>query len=195
MARAHDPTYLPEGLPVPQDDGLSDHLPGMRLPSVPLMSTAGEQVDLSRLPAKTVVYCYPRTGRPDQDSPQGWDEIPGARGCTPQSCSFRDHHAELRELGARVFGLSTQSTGYQREAVARLHLPFELLSDEDLAFAGALSLPTFEADGMILIKRLTLVLEDGRIEKVFYPVFPPGKNADEVLAWLRRQRSGEDRDG
>ena len=143
----------------------------------------------------TVVYCYPMTGRPDRDLPQGWDEIPGARGCTPQSCSFRNHHAELGELCARVFGLSTQSTGYQRETVGRLHLPFELLSDEDLAFAGALSLPTFEADGMILIKRLTLVLEDGRIEKVFYPVFPPGKNVDEVLAWLRRQRSEEDRDG
>jgi peroxiredoxin len=186
---------LPQGIPAPTDDGAADHLPGMRLPSVPLSSTSGGTVDLSALSEATVVYCYPMTGRPDRDLPQGWDEIPGARGCTPQSCSFRDHHAELRELGARVFGLSTQSTGYQREAVVRLHLPFELLSDEDLAFAGALSLPTFEADGMILIKRLTLVLEDGRIEKVFYPVFPPGKNADEVLAWLRRQRSGEDRDG
>jgi peroxiredoxin len=186
---------LPQGIPAPTDDGAADHLPGMRLPSVPLFSTSGGTVDLSALSDATVVYCYPMTGRPDRDLPQGWDEIPGARGCTPQSCSFRDHHAELRELGARVFGLSTQSTGYQREAVARLHLPFELLSDEGLAFAGALSLPTFEADGMILIKRLTLVLEDGRIEKVFYPVFPPGKNADEVLAWLRRQRSGEDRDG
>jgi peroxiredoxin len=186
---------LPQGIPAPTDDGAADHLPGMRLPSVPLSSTSGGTVDLSALTEATVVYCYPMTGRPDRDLPQGWDEIPGARGCTPQSCSFRDHHAELRELGARVFGLSTQSTGYQREAVVRLHLPFELLSDEDLAFAGALSLPTFEADGMILIKRLTLVLEDRRIEKVFYPVFPPGKNADEVLAWLRRQRSGEDRDG
>jgi peroxiredoxin len=186
---------LPEGIPAPSDDGAADHLPGMRLPSVPLTSTSGATVDLSALSGETVVYCYPMTGRPDRDLPHGWDEIPGARGCTPQSCSFRDHHAELGELGARVFGLSTQSTGYQREAVGRLHLPFELLSDENLAFAGALSLPTFEADGMILIKRLTLVLEDGRIEKVFYPVFPPGKNADEVLAWLRWQRSGEDRDG
>ena len=195
MADTEKAYDLPQGIPAPTDDGAADHLPGMRLPSVPLSSTSGGTVDLSALSETTVVYCYPMTGRPDRDLPQGWDEIPGARGCTPQSCSFGDHHAELRELGARVFGLSTQSTGYQREAVARLHLPFELLSDEDLAFAGALSLPTFEADGMILIKRLTLVLEDGRIEKVFYPVFPPGKNADEVLAWLRRQRSGEDRDG
>ncbi len=195
MADTEKAYDLPQGIPAPTDDGAADHLPGMRLPSVPLSSTSGGTVDLSALSEATVVYCYPMTGRPDRDLPQGWDEIPGARGCTPQSCSFRDHHAELRELGARVFGLSTQSTGYQREAVVRLHLPFELLSDEDLAFAGALSLPTFEADGMILIKRLTLVLEDGRIEKVFYPVFPPGKNADEVLAWLRRQRSGEDRDG
>ncbi len=114
MARAHDPTYLPENLPVPGNDGASDHLPGLRLPSVPLMSTAGEPLDLSRLSGRTVVYCYPRTGRPDQDSPRGWDEIPGARGCTPQSCSFRDHHEELRALGARVFGLSTQDTEYQR---------------------------------------------------------------------------------
>ena len=195
MADTEKAYDLPQGIPAPTDDGAADHLPGMRLPSVPLSSTSGGTVDLSALSEATVVYCYPMTGRPDRDLPQGWDEIPGARGCTLQSCSFRDHHAELRELGARVFGLSTQSTGYQREAVVRLHLPFELLSDEDLAFAGALSLPTFEADGMILIKRLTLVLEDGRIEKVFYPVFPPGKNADEVLAWLRRQRSGEDRDG
>ena len=143
-------------------------------------------MDLSKLPGRTVVYCYPRTGRPDQDMPRGWDEIPGARGCTPQSCSFRDHYGELRALGARVFGLSTQNTEYQREAAGRLHLPFELLSDERLEFAGALALPTFEADSMILLKRLTLVIEDGRIEKVFYPVFPPDKNAEEVIGWLSR---------
>ena len=186
MVRAHDPTYLPEGLPVPADDGGSDHLPGMRLPSVPLMSTAGEPVDLSRLSGRTVVYCYPRTGRPEQDSPRGWDEIPGARGCTPQSCSFRDHHEELRALGARVFGLSTQDTEYQREAIRRLHLPFELLSDEQLEFARALNLPTFEADSMTLLKRITLIISSGRIEKVFYPVFPPDKNAQEVIEWLSR---------
>jgi peroxiredoxin len=181
---------LPEGIPAPTDDGAADHLPGIRLPSVPLNATSGDTVDLSTLSGKTVVYCYPMTGRPGKDLPQGWDEIPGARGCTPQACSFRDHHAELAQLGARVFGLSTQSTGYQREAVGRLRLPFDLLSDEDLAFAEALSLPTFEADRMILLRRLTLVIEDGRVEKVFYPVFPPGKNAEEVLAWLRQQRSG-----
>ncbi len=177
---------LPEGLPVPGDDGACDHLPGVALPSLALLSTAGNSVDLSGLPGRTVVYCYPRTGRPGEDLPPGWDDIPGARGCTPQSCSFRDHHAELRELGARVFGLSTQDTDYQREAAGRLHLPFELLSDQDLRFAEALSLPTFEAEGMTLIKRLTLVVRDGRVEKVFYPVFPPDKNAGEVVEWLSR---------
>jgi peroxiredoxin len=185
MANTADVYELPEGIPVPTDDGASDHLPGMQLPSVALMSTTGKLVDLSSLPGKTVVYCYPMTGRPDRDLPQGWDEIPGARGCTPQSCAFRDHHEELRRLGSRVFGLSAQSTGYQREAVERLHLPFELLSDEELAFAEALGLPTFEAEGMILLKRLTLIINDGRIEMVFYPVFPPGKNPEDVLAWLR----------
>ena len=184
MARTDDLYRLPDDIPAPLDDGATDHLPGTRLPSVPLISTAGEPVDLSKLPGRTVVYCYPRTGRPDQDLPQGWNEIPGARGCTPQSCSFRDHHEELRALGARVFGLSTQDTDYQREAAGRLRLPFELLSDERLEFAGALALPTFEADSMILLKRLTLVIEDGRIEKVFYPVFPPNKNAEEVIGWL-----------
>jgi len=175
---------LPEGIPTPVDDGAGDHLPEMRLPPVALPSTYGEPVDLSSLPGKTVVYCYPRTGRPDENLPRGWDEIPGARGCTPQSCAFRDHHAELRALGARVFGLSTQSTEYQREAADRLHLPFELLSDEGFAFAKALDLPIFEVEGMTLIKRLTLIIDNGRIEKVFYPVFPPGENAEEVVAWL-----------
>jgi peroxiredoxin len=178
---------LPEGLPAPVDDGACDHLPGMQLPPRALPSTSAEPVDLSGLPGRTILYCYPRTGRPGEDLPQGWNEIPGARGCTPQSCAFRDHHAELRNLGARVFGLSTQDTGYQREAVDRLHLPFELLSDESLAFAQTLNLPTFEVEGMTLIKRLTLVICDGRIEKVFYPVFPPDKSAEEVVGWLRRQ--------
>jgi peroxiredoxin len=175
---------VPQGLPVPTHDGACDHLPGMRLPSVSLMSTAGDQVDLSALTGTTIVYCYPLTGRPDQNLPPGWDDIPGARGCTPQSCAFRDHHAELRELGARVFGLSAQDTAYQREASGRLHLPFLLLSDEKREFARALELPTFEAEGMTLIKRLTLVIEEGEILKVFYPVFPPGKNAEEVADWL-----------
>jgi peroxiredoxin len=195
VAKTENAYELPEGIPIPTDDGAADHLPGIRIPSVPLISISGDTVDLSALSGKTVVYCYPMTGRPDRDPPQGWDEIPGARGCTPQSCSFRDHHAELRDLDARVFGLSTQDTEYQKEAAGRLHLPFQLLSDEKLAFAEALSLPAFEAEGMIVLKRLTLVIEDGRIEKVFYPVFPPSKNAEEVLAWLRQQRSRENRDG
>jgi peroxiredoxin len=184
MARTENPYELPEDLPVPTDDGAADHLPGIQIPSVPLSSTAGETVDLSALSDRTVVYCYPMTGRPGSDLPSGWDEIPGARGCTPQSCSFRDHHAELRTLGARVFGLSTQDTDYQREATQRLHLPFALLSDEELAFADTLRLPTFEVEDMVLLKRLTLIIRDGRIEKVFYPVFPPDRSAQDVVGWL-----------
>jgi len=184
MAYSDDLYEVPPNVPEPVDDGSCDHLPGMQLPSVSLGSTAGELVDLSTLAGTTVVYCYPRTGRPDEDLPEGWDEIPGARGCTPQSCAFRDHHAELQVLGARVFGLSTQDIGYQREAAERLRLPFALLSDERLELARALDLPTFEVDGMTLVKRLTLVIEDGSIETVFYPVFPPGENAERVLGWL-----------
>ena len=184
MARTENPYELPEDLPVPTDDGAADHLPGIQIPSVPLSSTAGETVDLSALSGRTVVYCYPMTGRPGSDLPSGWDEIPGARGCTPQSCSFRDHHAELQALGARVFGLSTQDTEYQREATQRLHLPFALLSDEDLAFADTLRLPTFEVDDMVLLKRLTLIIKDGRIEKVIYRVFPPDRSAQDVVGWL-----------
>ncbi len=131
-----------------------------------------------------MVYVYPRTGRPDQPIPAGWDEIPGARGCTPQSCAFRDHHAELQALDARVFGLSTQDTAYQTEAVERLHLPFPLLSDADLAFGRALNLPTFEVDDMGLLKRVTLIVRDGRVDYLFYPVFPPDQNAAKVIAWL-----------
>jgi len=186
----HNPLELPPDLPVPVDDGACDHLHGMRVPPVPLASTAGGTVDLSELMGRTVVYCYPRTGRPDQAVPEGWDEIPGARGCTPQSCAFRDHYAAFEALGTRVFGLSTQTTRYQHEAVTRLHLPFALLSDADLAFTRALRLPTFEFAWTFgeqpaeLIKRLTLVIRDGRIEHVFYPVFPPNKDAERVQAWL-----------
>ncbi|HEX2282395.1 MAG TPA: peroxiredoxin [Thermomicrobiales bacterium] len=176
---------VPADLPVPVDDGASDHLPGMRLPSVALPATDAQFVDLSKLPARSVVYVYPRTGQPDQPLPPGWDEIPGARGCTPQSCAYRDLAAELAALGARVFGLSTQETTYQREAAERLHLPFPLLSDERLQFATALALPTFEVDGMTVIKRLTVVIDDGAIETVFYPVFPPDADAGHVAAWLR----------
>jgi len=189
MARSDNLHELPKDLPVPQDDGACSHLTGMRLPRLTLASTAGRSVDLSALKGRTVVYIYPRTGRPDQESPAGWNQIPGARGCTPQSCAFRDHFEELTRAGAaHVYGLSTQDTTYQREAVERLHLPFELLSDEKLEFVKALRLPTFEVDGMTLIKRLTLIARDGVIEKVFYPVFPPDRNAGDVVAWLFNQK-------
>jgi peroxiredoxin len=180
---------LPGGLPVPEDDGGCRHLRGMRVPRVVLMSTSGREVDLSQTVPRVVVYCYPRTGRPDQDLPTGWNEIPGARGCTPQSCAFRDLHDDFRKLGVTsVYGLSTQDSDYQREAAERLHLPFELLSDARLEFARKLQLPTFEVDGMTLIKRLTLIITMGFIENVFYPVFPPDRNARDVLQWLRSAR-------
>jgi peroxiredoxin len=176
---------LPKDLPVPVDDGACAHLAGMQLPAVRLVSTAGRVVDLSQSRGRSLVYIYPRTGRPDQELPTGWNQIPGARGCTPQSCAFRDHHQELQKLGVEhLFGLSTQDTAYQREAAERLHLPFELLSDEKLDFARALKLPTFSVDGMTLIKRLTLICRDDAIQKVFYPVFPPDASAEAVIRWL-----------
>ena len=186
MARTDDIYQLPADLPVPVDDGACNHLAGVSVPSIPLRSTNGTLVDLATLPGRTVLYCYPRTGRPDQEPPQGWNEIPGARGCTPQSCAFRDHFNELEALGAQVFGLSAQSTADQKEAAERLHLPFELLSDSELRFAKALRLPTFHVESLTVIKRLTLILRDGKIETVFYPVFPPDKNAGEVIEWLLR---------
>jgi peroxiredoxin len=186
MTTAHDPNVLPMDIPVPLDDGGARHLQGARLPSVPLAATDGSQVDLSKLAGCTVLYVYPRTGVPGQAPPDGWDQIPGARGCTPQSCSFRDHFAELKRLGvSHLYGLSTQDTGYQREAVERLHLPFPILSDDSLELARAIKLPTFTAAGMTLLKRMALVIDDGVITKVFYPVFPPDKNAADVIAWLR----------
>ena len=182
----HDPTLLPPDIPVPQDDGGARHLVGMKLPDIALVATSGPEVNLSKLKGRAVVYIYPRTGVPGVDAPPGWDDIPGARGCTPQSCGFRDHFAELKDLGVdRVFGLSTQDTDYQREAAERLHLPFAVLSDAELAFTRALKLPTFQAAGMTLIKRMVLVVDNGVITKVFYPVFPPDKSAAEVIAWLR----------
>src|SRR5215216_1786000 len=191
MSDATDPYVLPPDLPVPVDDGAADHLEGMALPALTLASTSGGDVDLVRAAQDTLVlYLYPRTGRPGEPLPAGWDDIPGARGCTPQSCAFRDHHVELKELGARVFGLSNQDTAYQREAAGRLHLPFPLLSDEKQAFAKALGLPTFEAGGMTLIKRVTLIMEEGEIKHVFYPVFPPGRNAEEVVRWLSERSTG-----
>ena len=189
---------LPENLPVPQDDGACAHLVGTRVPNVALLETSGERVSLRDLAAKrTVLYVYPMTGRPDRTLPDDWETIPGARGCTPQSCSFRDHHAELRGLGASVYGLSTQPSPYQREAKERLHLPFELLSDAELEFGEALGLPTLEVEELAalspdiprrLLKRVTLILSGGKIERVFYPVFPPDQNAADVLAYLRSAR-------
>jgi peroxiredoxin len=178
---------LPEGLPRPVDDGACAHLAGLRMPHVRLPSTAGRSVDLGALTAtRTVVYCYPRTGVPGAPLPDGWDQIPGARGCTPQTCGFRDHHHELAALGVDVFGLSTQTTNYQREMTERLHLPFEVLSDSEFQLCDALRLPTFEVDGMRLVKRLTLVVRAGVIETVFYPVFPPNESAEQVVGWLRQ---------
>jgi len=182
----HDPTFLPPDIPVPQDDGAARHLTGMKVPDLTLPATSGGAVNLARLSSRTVLYIYPRTGVPGADLPPGWDDIPGARGCTPQSCGFRDHFADLKGLGAsHLFGLSTQETDYQREAAQRLHLPFAVLSDAKLAFTRALNLPTFLVAGMTLLKRMALIIDDGSITKVFYPVFPPDKNAAEVVAWLR----------
>ncbi|PTA67610.1 peroxiredoxin [Deinococcus arcticus] len=175
---------LPADLPAPVDDGACDHLPGQRVPALRLPGTDGQTYDLSALPGRTVLYLYPKTGRPDGAVPEGWDQIPGARGCTPQSCAFRDHHAELQAAGARVFGLSVQPTAYQQEAAERLHLPFALLSDADRHWSRALKLPTFEAGGETLLRRTTLILRGGVVEHVFFPVFPPDRNAADVLAWL-----------
>jgi peroxiredoxin len=172
-------------IPKPTDDGAASHLVGMRIPSIPLLATDGTTIGLSSLPGRVVVYAYPRTGIPGIENPAGWDLIPGARGCTPQSCAFRDHFAELKALGVdRLFGLSTQDTAYQREVAERLHLPFPILSDELLRLTDALRLPTFQTSGMTLLKRLTLVIHNGKIEHAFYPVFPPDQNASDVIAWL-----------
>ena len=181
----HDPNVLPEALPIPEDDGAARHLTGMRLSDIVLTATDGAQVNLSKLPGRTVVYVYPRTGRPGQALPTGWDAIPGARGCTPQSCGFRDHFDELKKLGVdALFGLSTQDSAYQREAAERLHLPFAILSDADLKLTNAMRLPTFDVDGMTLLKRMAWVIDQGVIAHVFYPVFPPDRSAAEVVGWL-----------
>jgi peroxiredoxin len=177
---------LPGDLPVPQDDGEARHLAGLRLPDIALEATDGARVSLSKLKGRTIVYVYPRTGRPGQALPTGWNAIPGARGCTPQSCGFRDHYAELRSLGvSSLYGLSTQDCAYQREAADRLHLPFAILSDAQLVLTRALRLPTFEVDGMTLLKRMAWVIDAGVLTRVFYPVFPPDESAEEVLSWLR----------
>jgi peroxiredoxin len=180
----YDPTKLPTDLPVPEDDGAADHLLGLRIPQLMLPSTQG-QLDLSRKAEGLIVlYVYPRTGRPGIAPPEGWDETPGARGCTPQSCGYRDLGAELNALGARVIGVSSQTIDEQRETVERLGISHPVVADPEFLLAKTLDLPTFEFDGVRLYKRLALVAERGRIEKVFYPVFPPDENAAEVLAWL-----------
>ncbi|NDC66105.1 MAG: peroxiredoxin [Burkholderiaceae bacterium] len=180
-----DYASTPDNLPVPIDDGATDHVVGMTLPSVMLDSTQGGTVDLSTLSGYVVVYCYPMTGQPNVPLPEGWDQIPGARGCTPQSCAFRDHYQELQALHANVFGLSVQSTEYQREMATRLHLPFQVLSDEQYQFQKALNLPTFVAAGMTLLKRVTFISHQGRIEAVHYPIFPSDSDPAWVLNYLR----------
>jgi peroxiredoxin len=170
----------PLNLPVPIDDGLAAHLIGMKLPSLSLVATNGNKINLSQVQGCFVVYCYPRTGTPNTSLPEGWDQIPGARGCTPQSCAYRDHYQELKALGAEVFGLSLQTTEYQTEMVNRLHLPFPVLSDQHFEFQRALNLPTFEVAGMTLLKRLTLIVKDGVVKAVHYPVFP----SDSDPAWV-----------
>jgi len=178
---------LPKDLPKPKDDGACDHLLGSKLPNIDLKTTDGNTVNFATVESRVVIYLYPMTGRPDVALPDGWDEIPGARGCTPQSCSFRDHHAELQELNTEVYGLSTQTSEYQQEAAERLHLPFPLVSDRGLDFISSLSIPTMEVEGMVLSKRVTIIGEGGVIKKVFYPVFPPNENANQVLSNLREQ--------
>lgn len=194
MTRSDDLHQLPTNLPVPVDDGACDHLLGAPVPKIPLLSTNARMVSLIDSPTPwTVIYFYPRTGLPNQDPPGGlaaWDAIPGTRGCTPQSCAYRDHHAELRDVGAQVFGVSTQDSEYQREAATRLHLPFELLSDERFEWVKTLGLPTLEVAGVRLVKRLTLVVRrEGYIHRCFYPVFPPDADAGRVLDLLRAENA------
>jgi peroxiredoxin len=185
MTDVHNPYHLPANLPVPLDDGAADHLPGAEVPSLRLTSTEGDLIDLALATQATlVIYCYPRTGRPGENPPAGWDEIPGARGCTPQACAFRDHHHELRQLGASILGLSAQPIDEQREFANRVQLPYALASDPALSFARALDLPTFSLGPLHLYRRLTLIARRGRVAKVFYPIFPPDRNAGDVRNWL-----------
>ncbi len=175
-------------IPAPIDDGAAAHLVGKTIPPISLVATDDTSVMLSALPGRSVVFAYPRTGEPGKIAlVDDWDMIPGARGCTPQTCAFRDLFAELKSAGARhVFGLSTQSNTYQTEMASRLHLPFPVLSDEKRQLTDALNLPTMAVAGMTLIRRLALIIDDARIVQVFYPVFPPDRNAGDVLAWLKK---------
>ena len=181
-----DYARVPDDLPRPEDDGACDHLSGLPLPAIALLSTQGGSIDLSAVPGRIAVFVYPMTGRPGVALPDGWDAIPGARGCTPQNCAIRDTHRAFVDLGIAVYALSAQATGYQAEMASRLHLPYPVLSDADLMFADALRLPTFVADGARLIRRLTLVAKDGVIERAFYPVFPPDRSTEPVLEWLKK---------
>ena len=179
-----DYTKTPDNLPVPIDDGAANHLIGMALPKLLLPATTDKRIDISSYKNFLVIYCYPMTGRPDVPLPEGWDQIPGARGCTPQSCSFRDHYKELQALKAEVIGLSVQSTNYQKEMVERLHLPFPVISDADYVFQKALSLPTFTVAGMTLLKRITLIAKAGKIVAVHYPIFPSDSDPAWVISYL-----------
>lgn len=183
---------LPPDLPFPEDDGAADHLSGTTLPGVALQTTDGSSmVTLAELAGRTVVFAYPKTGDPGKGIPDGWDMIPGARGCTPQACAFRDLASDFARHDVRLFGLSTQGTDYQREVTGRLHLPYALLSDDGLMLADSLGLPTFAFEGETLLKRLAMVIDDGVITTVFYPVFPPDRNAPDVLAWLDANPRGD----
>ncbi|OCK77326.1 hypothetical protein K432DRAFT_358807 [Lepidopterella palustris CBS 459.81] len=184
-------TTFPSDLPIPQDDGACSHLSNSKVPSLALPSTSGNTIDLSSLPGLTILFCYPRTGAPNENIPDSWNAIPGARGCTPQACAFRDETERLRKLGvSHLYGLSTQDTGYQLEAKGRLHLLYDILSDERLEFVNALRLPTFEWQNRQLVKRLAIAIDSGTIVKVWYPVFPPDKNAEDVVKWLENERQG-----
>ena len=186
MSDSVNPYVLPDDLPVPVDDGAADHLEGAEMPAISLPTTSGDALDLRDAARGTLVlYVYPRTGRPGEPLPEGWNDIPGARGCTPQSCAFRDHFGELRALSADVLGMSAQPLSDQTEFAERVELPYPILSDLELALADALALPTFEVAGMRLYRRLTVVARAGRIVKAFYPVFPPDRNAADVVAWLQ----------
>jgi hypothetical protein len=180
-----DLTKTPNDLPIPQDDGSAKHLVGMTIPDVSLLATNGKQIDLDSFKDFLVIYCYPMTGQPNAALPDGWDQIPGARGCTPQSCSFRDHYQDLKSLRAEVVGLSVQTTDYQKEMAERLHLPFPVVSDVDFKFQKALNLPTFVAAGMTLLKRLTIIAKDGKIVAVHYPIFPSDSDPPWVIDHLK----------
>ena len=184
-------TTQPSEMSRPVDDGAADHLVGEAMPAIRLPSTDGGDVDLGEPRAGwTVFFCYPRTGVPGIALPDGWEAIPGAVGCTPQACSFRDRYTDLLAAEATIFGVSTQTTEYQKEMAERLRLPYPVLSDAGLTLAKALRLPTFDAAGMTLLKRLTLIVCDSRIRHVFYPVFPPDENASQVLDWLQMHNQG-----